>query len=379
MDVEFQKNVVGVFNDKVLSPLIKLINIADDSAKVRISEIINRETGLKNYTEPKLSSALSELREGVHFLEGIIELANQLRIAVVNLKEVTGLDTSKSIEEMIFEINLSQNNVMPCLVAFDENKIPVLIGLSGAGKSYTAYMMDKIVYKYTRDRGFNYTKMYKVFIVCSGMPRNEFWGGLDAMSYIYVGKFKSVWREAESNPDTLYYVILDELLDMKDIRDVFGESFANLKNMPSNLLVVGTGYNGYGTGKRTYTNMLKDDEMLDRFDLIDVYNVLEDSKSDDFKRFFDNIDIKSDMQEFFKSVVLRYSDIYTDNALVPRKVVEFIKADFSPIKEDYSDLIVHNLMKDKNYLLKNLFAKCETDRSASDLIAEFKEIWNAES
>lgn len=153
--------------------------------------------------------------------------SDDIKIAKPEIEVITSLDSSLSVDDRIKILGLDWFNVHSCLDSLAGSMIPVLVGIAGAGKTYTVVNMAHIVWKFASDfYNKTYDRMYKVIIPCSNISHNDFWDSFDAVSHMCTGKFKYIWQEALSNQNDLYYVILDEMLDMYDIRSTYGESFS---------------------------------------------------------------------------------------------------------------------------------------------------------
>ena len=258
-------------------------------------------------------------------------------------------------------ISLSKFNVDSCIDTLRAGKIPVLVGWAGAGKTYTVRNMHGYISEYYISRGRNFDKMIEAFIPCSNISHNDFWGSFDAVSHTCIGKFKYIWLEAEKNPNILYYVILDEMLDMTDIRKTFGDSFSKLTSLPENMIVVATGNKSvYDSSNETARNMLKDDGILGRFELIEVKNILENPKSEMYNTFFDNIKTPTELSKYLKNLVLHLVDDehFKDMMLIPRKVEQFIDRGNSDISVvEFQSLLKDYIRKNPRYLQEILFVK----------------------
>lgn len=236
--------------------------------------------------------------------------------------------------------SLDMKNANACIRSIKRNLIPVLVGEAGCGKTYTAeHLGEKLLETFGKEgQVLKQTK-----ICCSGIPYNEFWGSYDAVSHMCTGSFKYIWKEAENNSDILYYVILDEMLDMTDIRQTFGGAFADLDNLPNNLFIVATGNNGvWEAGGVTYNKMLNDDGIdQNRFNLIPVHNIFEDLDSAEAQLYLSSFDKDS---ERFKDIM----KVVTSDAskvLSPRKFRNMMQLSDEEYKED----IEFGLKRDDKY------------------------------
>lgn len=236
--------------------------------------------------------------------------------------------------------SLDMENANACIRSIKRNLIPVLVGEAGCGKTYTAeHLGEKLRETFGKDgQVLKQTK-----ICCSGIPYNEFWGSYDAVSHMCTGSFKYIWKEAENNSDILYYVILDEMLDMTDIRQTFGGAFADLDNLPNNLFIVATGNIGvWEAGGATYRKMLDDDGIdQNRFNLIPVHNIFEDLDSNEAQLYLSSFDKES---ERFKSI-MEIATSYKDKVLSPRKFRNMMQLSDEEFKED----IEFGLKRDDKY------------------------------
>ena len=308
---------------------------------------------------------------------------NDIKVSKPEIELITSLDISLSVDDMIKNLGLDWFNVHSCLDTIAGGMVPVLVGIAGAGKTYTAVNMPQIIWKFASDlHERTYDNLYKIMIPCSNISHNDFWGSFDAVSHICTGKFKYVWQEALNNPNGLYYVILDEMLDMYDIRSTYGESFSMITSLPDNLIVVATGNNDVkDNGSQTSRNMLDDDGVRGRFELIKVHNILQDSSSDAYKRFFKDIGkrCKTDLEKKLKSLILNYDKSYTDKMLVPRKVINFInKGKQKMTLDDYNEYLRECIKNNKNYIEDSLFTNLPSYNSSNNVIDIFEEIWNNE-
>ena len=241
--------------------------------------------------------------------------------------------------------SLDMENANACIRSIKRNLIPVLVGEAGCGKTYTAeHLGEKI--RETFGKEGQVLKQTK--ICCSGIPYNEFWGSYDAVSHMCTGSFKYIWKEAENNSDILYYVILDEMLDMTDIRRTFGGAFADLDELPNNLFIVATGNNGvWEAGGVTYNKMLNDNGIdQNRFNLIPVHNIFEDLDSAEAQLYLSNFDKES--ERFKRIMEVATSDV--SKVLSPRKFRNMMQLSDEEFKED----IEFGNKRDKHYEEKAL-------------------------
>lgn len=303
---------------------------------------------------------------------------NDIKVSKPEIELITSLDISLSVDDMIKNLGLDWFNVHSCLDSIAGGMVPVLVGIAGAGKTYTAVNMPQIIWKFVSDlHERNYDNLYKVMIPCSNISHNDFWGSFDAVSHMCTGKFKYIWYEALSNPNDLYYVILDEMLDMYDIRKTFGDSFSKVTSLPNNIIIVATGNNNSNdSSAETANKMLKDDGIKGRFELINVHNILQDSSSDEYKKFFEGIETKKELEKKLKNLVLYYDKKYPDKMLVPRNVVSFIKrGKQNESEQDYFELLCSRIRScEKDYLEDLLFVPLLNRNKHS--IDELEEIWN---
>ena len=369
-----ERNYANDIINNIKPWLDKLGHVEDEYTKKTIAQAIYHKSGISDFREFDLIFEVIKL---------LTSNNNEDKVLVPEMQTVDITSVNESVDELIRKSNLNSNNVYNCLMSINGNKVPVLVGLAGAGKSYTALNMEKIIYAFKKaeDKNNDFKKMYKVLIPCSNTSHNEFWGGFDAVSHTCIGTLKYVWSEALKNKDTLYYVILDELLDIDNIRKTFGGSFSILPNgLPKNLVVIGTGNNGtFDSSKETATNMMKDSGVLGRFDLIKIENILKDKNSSEFKYFFENIiDTKSDLEEHIKKFILNLanSSNYADKMLIPRNVINFIKMGSCSVDEDtFKRIICKRISRDSDYLSKELFVdKPIVDDGCSE-IELFEEFW----
>lgn len=241
--------------------------------------------------------------------------------------------------------SLDMENANACIRSIKRNLIPVLVGEAGCGKTYTAeHLGEKLLETFGKEgQVLKQTK-----ICCSGIPYNEFWGSYDAVSHMCTGSFKYIWKEAENNSDILYYVILDEMLDMTDIRQTFGGAFANLDELPNNLFIVATGNNGvWEAGGVTYNKMLNDNGIdQNRFNLIPVHNIFEDLNSAEAQLYLSSFD--KDSERFKDIMEVATSDI--SKVLSPRKFRNMMQLSDEEYKED----IEFGNKRDKHYKEKAL-------------------------
>lgn len=330
--------------------------------------------------------SFSKILKYSKFLTSLVSSSNSndIKIAKPEIEVITSLDSSLSVDDRIKSLGLDWFNVHSCLDSLAGGMIPVLVGIAGAGKTYTAVSMSHIIWKFASDLNERtYDKLYKVMVPCSNISHNDFWGSFDAVSHMCTGRFKYIWQEALSNPNDLYYVILDEMLDMYDIRSTYGESFSMITLLPDNLIVVATG-NSHIKDKSSETGrkMLEDDGIKGRFELINVHNILQDISSDEYKKFFEDfIDTSTPLEEKLKCIVLRFDKEYADKMLVPRNVISFIKRgkqkDMS--EQDYLELLCKRVRENTDYIKDSLFVDLPCYSSSNnDALDILEEIWNEE-
>lgn len=346
----------------------------DRALKVEISNALYRQSGIKDYTELELICEILEKLKGVCSTPTEDnERVNLPELEIIDISSITS-----DINSLIDSLGLNWYNVHSCLDSIAGGKIPVLVGLAGAGKTYTANLMSEIIFAFKNNLGYSFDRMFKTTISCSNTSHNDFWGSFDAVSHTCVGKFKYIWQEALVNKSNLYYVILDEVLDIYDFRKTFGESFSKISDLPDNLVVVGTGNKDvYDLSNETFSNALKDSGVVGRFDFITVNNILENYGSDEFKRFFDSIDVSSSLEEKLKNLVLHYADKYKGNKmLVPRNVVKFIKRDTLGMSDsDYLDLLKMYIRSDSNYIIKALLTDKPSTETNNNSFDELEGLW----
>lgn len=236
--------------------------------------------------------------------------------------------------------SLDMENANACIRSIKRNLIPVLVGEAGCGKTYTAEHLGEKLREAFGKKG---QTLKQTKICCSGIPYNEFWGSYDAVSNMCTGSFKYIWKEAENNSDILYYVILDEMLDMTDIRRTFGGAFADLDKLPNNLFIVATGNTGvWDAGGVTYNKMLNDDGIdQNRFNLIPVHNIFEDLNSAEAQLYLSSFDKES--ERFKRIMEIATSDV--SKVLSPRKFRNMMQLSDEEYKED----IEFGLKRDDKY------------------------------
>ena len=291
-----------------IAPKLKDVTASvDETTKIEICNAFYKQTGLKDYTELDLIIEIIKT----------LNMDNQDRVFIPEFTEAKHSDS------------LDIENANACIRTIKRNLIPVLVGEAGCGKTYTAeHLGKKILDTFGKDgQTLKQTK-----ICCSGIPYNEFWGSYDAVSHMCTGSFKYIWKEAENNSDVLYYVILDEMLDMSDIRQTFGGAFAELDELPSNLFIVATGNNGvWDTGSATYRKMINDDGIdQNRFNLIPVHNIFEDLDSNEAQFYLSSFDKES---ERFKSI-MEIATSCEGKVLSPRKFRNMMQLSDEEFKED---------------------------------------------
>ena len=307
-----------------IAPKLKdVTTLVDEATKIEICNAFYKQTGLKDYTELDLIIEIIKA----------LNMDNQDRVFV---PEFTDLKHSDSLDI---------ENANACIRTIKRNLIPVLVGEAGCGKTYTAEHLGEKIHETFGKEG---QVLKQTKICCSGIPYNEFWGSYDAVSHMCTGSFKYIWKEAENNSDILYYVILDEMLDMTDIRRTFGGAFANLDELPNNLFIVATGNNGvWDTGSATYRKMLDDDGIdQNRFNLIPVHNIFEDLDSNEAQLYLSSFDEES---ERFKSI-MEIAASCEDKVLSPRKFKNMMQLSDEEFKED----IEFGCRRDEKYIEKAL-------------------------
>lgn len=298
MTVQEQEKISNLL-DKVIPYLKQLNETSDVPTKIDISQIILKETGIRDYTEYDLVLRIIKA----------FNMDNQDRVFIPKFTDASHSDS------------LDMKNANACIRTIKRNLIPVLVGEAGCGKTYTAeHLGEKLLENFGKDGQI--LKQSK--ICCSGIPYNEFWGSYDAVSHVCTGAFKYIWREAEKNRNILYYVILDEMLDMLDIRQTFGGAFAVLDKLPENLIVVATGNNGvYDKGGQTYTRMTGDGGIdQNRFSLIQVHNLLENLDSNEAKLFLSKFDSNSLRYKVAMEIA---EECKQEKMLSPRKLSNFMQ------------------------------------------------------
>lgn len=364
------------FKDDLLSIKSKLENIVDPTDKAELEHDVLSK--LKKY-------GLPDEIESIDLVLATLDAVgkdSEVKTSIPTIEEIN-INENISLDNLIERKGLDWYNVHSCIDTIAGNKIPVLVGLAGAGKTYTLDNMCEIIHRYKEDCGSKFDKMFKVKIPCSNISHNDFWGSFDAVSHVCVGKFKYIWQLAKENADTLYYVILDELLDMYDIRKTFGDSFSVLTSLPNNLVVVGTGNKDvFDVSNETARNMMRDSGILGRFNLIEVSNILQDVDSESFNYFFnDVVKAETPLEEHIKNFVIKIASAsnYKDKMLVPRNVIDFIKRGSQYTSEDeFMKLMKYYIKQDSNYIKKLLFVdKPVEEKDKDDAVDLFEGLWNA--
>lgn len=152
--------------------------------------------------------------------------------------------------------------------------VAVVHGAGGTGKSHLACNFGKIAC-YIRGRQFNkkYTGYRVARIDCSGMSKNSFSGGFDAVSNYVQGCLEKIFDIASKDADTLYHVVLDEIFDINEYRTAYSFLWSKLgniniyrKEVPSNIYMIGTGNDAVqDTKTNSYSAMLGDTGCTGRF------------------------------------------------------------------------------------------------------------------
>lgn len=344
-------NVDGIANDIKGLNLVEKLGLATSLDVKAKAEVVATEVG--KVMKPLLDSKNED----------------DIKIAEPERKEITDLNKVS---------NLNWFNVNSCISTLRAGKIPVLVGWAGAGKTYTVRNMHGYISEYYKSKGKSFDKMIEVFIPCSNIAHNDFWGSFDAVSHTCIGAFKHTWLEAEQHEENLYYVILDEMLDMTDIRKTFGASFSKLTDLPENMIVVATGNKSvYDSSAETARNMLRDDGILGRFELIEIRNILEDHTSDEFFNYFNSIKPKTKLEQFCKQFILDLvkHDEFKDMMLIPRNVKQFISRGSGDTSvSDFKELLREDIRKNPRYFHDELFVKKPAEASSEvDKILELLE------
>lgn len=276
--------------------------------------------------------------------------------------EYVSLDVSEQVEKL----GLCEYNVRAILNSLDRGKIPLLVDNGGCGKTYTCSKMAGIIKKHLNWRG----EIKQFQIVCCGVSRNDFWHSYDMILNECIGPFLYLWDSATKNVDTLYYVNLDELIDMDDIRLTFSDSFALLPNKPKNLIVVATGCpTSSANGGGGWTRYLNDAEVQKRFDTIWIKSILDDN--------FDSFMARLDCNVCFDvvSFIRAYRDKYNDLTLSPMRVTSFVGGceSFETV-DDFIELMSLSFELNENYIVNELFCYSNIKSGGLD---EFLDIMNS--
>jgi hypothetical protein len=344
-----ERNEISKKLDELIPKLVEISNMCDDSTKGDVCQAIFEDSGLKDYTEFRL------------VLEIIKALNKDTQDRVISVKPK---EVSKELDNTLFELNTDS-----CLIALSKNKIPVLVGQAGLGKTYTARRLAGHIIDYkNKVAGYDkYTDVKLFEIDCSHTSYNQFWGSFDAVSHTCIGSFKHIWNLAleDENKNTIFYVVLDELLDMVDIRETFGESFTMLTDKPDNLVIVGTGNSGVSDISRaTYSMMKKDDGIRGRFKTIEIKNIMEfDAER---SKFFDSLNPKTTTGKRLKDIIIKLDSKVPEN-LIPREVYNIIMGDYT---KDYTDII----LKDYSEFFYDIFlVGSRGERKADELKVKLEE------
>lgn len=270
------------------------------------------------------------------------------KITIYPTEEVPCLEyISLDVSEQVEKLGLCEYNVRAILNSLDRGKIPLLVDNGSGGKTYTCSKMAGIIKKHLNWRG----EIKQFQIVCCGVSRNDFWHRYDMFLNELIGPFLYLWDSATKNVDTLYYVNLDELIDMDDIRLTFSDSFAQLPNKPKNLIVVATGCpTSSANGGGGWTRYLNDAEVQKRFDTIWIKSILDDN--------FDSFIARLDCNICFDvvSFIQVYRNKYSDLTLSIRRVICFVKrCERFETVDDFIEGMSQGFKLKENYIVDNLF------------------------
>lgn len=275
----------------------------------------------------------------------------------------------KSYHELVLDLGLSLSTIKKLEITFKEGLIPIIDGKGGTGKSYTAEQLTLIVHKIWSEiyPSKQYKGIYQMKLGCTRFSKTEFSKGFDAVSNYVQGVFSQCWKDAEADEDNLYYLILDEVYNLMDIREVFGEYFAVLavETRPKNLVIIATGNPDITETTTSIVNSITHDSgIARRFKRIWIDNILVNSSSEEYIRFFNDLLKDSSLDSRLIALVktLDSSSHFKNMMLVPSRVINFCKASklVSNSYEDYLDYLscntssIEELFVDKQSCVKEI-------------------------
>lgn len=218
-----------------------------------------------------------------------------------------------------------------------QNRVPLLVGESGVGKTYIASNLSRTFAELCAYRAGWHEGIVRICqfeFDCSTLEYSDIWRKSEIRKI-----FKAIFEEAYDNTENLYYVFLDNYVDSMVLRANLSQLFSNIKSLPSNMIVIAA-----GEASRDIHD--------DMFAEVHVKNVLNDLDSDEANEFFDNLkssvleDARDrfeedyDLSDFegFLDRVIRFvkrvpTECYKESTedvvpkhLIPKGVVDFVSA-----------------------------------------------------
>lgn len=255
-----------------------------------------------------------------------------VKVDLPTFKKFNELITNQSYNDLAFKNNISIITLKEIIFNLKLGYIPILQGNGGIGKTHMLSLLSDVVFKLESEMypEFKFLDLRMYRVNCTRFSKTEFTRGLDAVSNKCEGVFSQIWSLALENKTTIYYLILDEIYNTLNIREVFGEYFSllDLNSRPKNLVILATGNPDAKENQTTIVDSIRNDSgIARRFKQIDITNILVDRSSDEYVAFFQRMRENSNV--YSSELIDLFFEIdknYISKMAIPSKVLEFCKS-----------------------------------------------------
>ena len=257
----------------------------------------------------------------------------------------------ENVDEYIKSKNLNLNVINKTKICLQlNNLIPLYVGRAGNGKTYHVDNIAPIICNWLGFKSGKYVKYS-----CTNGNAFDLQNNRNILGNKTQGFLTKVVDDAESNPDILYCVALDEVYNLDNIRACLGYLFSNIR--PRNMIILANGNNSslydmsekwvwskdYGVRRRfvkiDFDEIFGKDKEITSFLRTLVDNIAED-------RYFYNVYLALDEQEKISYEAVDFNILS-----------HLIKLD-KPADSELDDYI--------DYILKSLFLEEYEESSTSE-------------